>query len=173
MTIRRATKDDIPAIVAIYEDIHDEEEAGRLNTGWIRGIYPTAGTAEDAISKFEMYVMEDEGKVVAAARINNEEATAYEGGNWEFDAPEDEILVIHTLAVSPSAMNRSCGKQFISFYENIAEEINCRYLRMDTDERNVRARKLYDKMGYKEVGIVPCQFNGIESVNLVLLEKKI
>ena len=33
--------------------------------------------------------------------------------------------------------------------------------------------KFYNKLNYKEIDIVPCKFNGIEGVHLVLLEKKI
>ena len=32
---------------------------------------------------------------------------------------------------------------------------------MDTNARNVAARGLYKKLGYKEIGIVPTEFNGI------------
>jgi len=32
---------------------------------------------------------------------------------------------------------------------------------------------MYKSLGYKEIGIVPCKFNGIDGVNLVLLEKKV
>ena len=47
------------------------------------------------------------------------------------------------------------------------------YLRMDTNARNANARALYRKLGYREADIVPCVFNGIEGVQLVLLEKKL
>ena len=46
-------------------------------------------------------------------------------------------------------------------------------LRMDTNAKNENARRFYKKLGYSEVGIVPCVFNGIDGVNLVLLEKKL
>ncbi len=42
---------------------------------------------------------------------------------------------------------------------------------MDTNEKNVNARALYKKLGFTEVGIVKCDFNGIPDINLVLLEK--
>lgn len=32
---------------------------------------------------------------------------------------------------------------------------------------------MYASLGYKEVGIVPVVFNGIDGVNLVLLEKEL
>lgn len=44
-------------------------------------------------------------------------------------------------------------------------------LRMDTNEKNVGARRLYAKLGYKEIGVFPCVFNNIPDINLVLIEK--
>lgn len=43
---------------------------------------------------------------------------------------------------------------------------------MDTNQKNTAARALYKKLGYREVDIRLCGFNGIPGVNLVLLEKK-
>ena len=42
---------------------------------------------------------------------------------------------------------------------------------IDTNERNASARRLYARLGYKEVSIVPCNFNGIPHIQLVCLEK--
>ena len=57
------------------------------------------------------------------------------------------------------------------FYEDYAAENGCKYLRMDTNEKNTNARRLYKKHGYREADILPCTFNGIEGVRLVCLEK--
>ncbi|MBQ0005716.1 MAG: GNAT family N-acetyltransferase, partial [Clostridiales bacterium] len=80
--------------------------------------------------------------------------------------------VLHTLVIDPAAARKGYATQFVDFYENYAREQGAPYLRMDTNERNTRARALYRKLGYEEIGIVPCVFNGIEGVQLVLLEKK-
>jgi GNAT superfamily N-acetyltransferase len=171
--IRLATENDIEAIAQIYEDIHTEEEAGRLSIGWQRGIYPTEETARDSIAKGDMLVCVRDGNVVAAAKLNQEHVDVYYGADWEFPAEDHEVMVMHTLVVSPSAMARGIGREFLEFYEKYARENGCPYLRIDTNEKNTRARAFYNKLGYKEIGIVPCIFNGLEGVNLVLLEKKI
>lgn len=44
-------------------------------------------------------------------------------------------------------------------------------MRLDTNAKNARARKMYKSLGYEEVGIVDTTFNGIPGVELVLLEK--
>lgn len=171
--IRLAEEHDIDAIAEIYEDIHTEEEAGRLSIGWKRGVYPTKQTAAESVAKGDMFVCERDGRIVASAKINKEQVDSYADGTWEHHAPDDKIMVLHTLVVSPSVMTGGIGKEFVSFYEKFALESGCPYLRMDTNERNKRARSFYKKAGYKEIGIVPCEFNGIAGVNLVLLEKKL
>ena len=99
--IRLATEKDIKAIAEIYEDIHTEEEAGRLSIGWERGVYPTEQTAADSVAKGDMFVCERDGRIVAAAKINKEQVDVYADGNWEFPAPDEEVCVLHTLVVSP------------------------------------------------------------------------
>ncbi len=171
--IRKAVSADIPAIARIYDEIHTEEEAGRASIGWIREIYPTRATAEAALKNGDLYVLEDDGNIVAAARLNQLQEPSYAEADWEYAAKEEEVMVLHTLVVSPKGENQGYGKMFVSFYEDFALEHGCRYLRMDTNQKNMRARKFYSKMGYKEVGIVPCVFNGIKGVQLVCLEKKL
>ena len=62
---RKGTKDDISQIAQIYDHILTEEESGRTVIGWVRGIYPTAATAEEALRADELFVLEDEGVVQA------------------------------------------------------------------------------------------------------------
>lgn len=42
---------------------------------------------------------------------------------------------------------------------------------MDTNQINAPARALYKRLGYREAGIVPCDFNGLGQIRLVCLEK--
>ena len=60
---------------------------------------------------------------------------------------------------------------FVAFYEQHAREQGCKALRMGTQAKNHAARKFYNKHGHDEIGVVPCEFNGIKGVDLVLLEK--
>lgn len=170
MLIRKATKDDLPQVSQIYDDIHTQEEQGIVSIGWIRGVYPTFATAEHAMQEGELFVGED-GSVVGAAIINQKQVPSYREGTWNYDAPDQEIMVLHTLVISPNAAGKGCGREFVRFYEEYALAHNCHYLRMDTNAINSRARAMYKKLGYREIGIIPTVFNGIEGVQLVLLEK--
>lgn len=172
MKIRKANINDIDAVAGIYSQIHTEEENGRVTIGWRRDVYPTVKTAEDALSRNDLFVMEDDTKVVGAAVINKIQVDVYSKAKWEFEADDNEVMVLHTLVITPSVSGRGYGKAFVAYYEQYAKDNGCRYLRIDTNEKNTGARALYKKLGYKEIDVLPCVFNGLKNVNMVLLEKK-
>ncbi len=171
--IRKAVESDIAAVAKIYSDIHTQEESGLVSIGWIRQIYPTEATARNALTNDELFVMEEDGHIVAAARINQTQEPMYAQGNWRYPADASHVMVLHTLVVSPSAARKGYGCQFVEFYESYARDNGCTVLRMDTNAKNVNARRMYKNLGYAEADIVSCQFNGIPDVQLVLLEKAI
>lgn len=172
LSFRKAEEDDVAAVAGIYESIHTAERAGRLSTGWIAGVYPVESTARAALERGELFVCKA-GETVAAAIINKRQVDVYALGEWLYPAEDDEVMVLHTLVVEPEASGRGVGKAFVGFYEDYARENGCKVLRMDTNARNLRARAMYAKLGYREAGTVPCAFNGIPDVQLVLLEKKL
>ncbi len=171
--IREARPLDVDAIARIYENIHAAEERGKITTGWISGVYPVRETAEEAVRRRDMFVLEENGSILAAAIINKTQMDVYEGAGWSFEAAEPEVCVLHTLVVEPQYARHGMGRRFVEFYEKYARSRHCTVLRIDTNAINAAARALYSKLGYREADIVPCVFNGIPNVNLILLEKKL
>lgn len=115
--------------------------------------------------------MEEDGAIFGSGIINKEQVDVYAKAKWEYDADCEDIMVLHTLVIDPEKSRKGLGKSFVKFYEEYAKDNGCKYLRLDTNEKNVNARGMYKKLGYKEIGIVPCVFNGLKDVNLVLIEK--
>ena len=171
MAVRKATEADLEAVVRIYDEIHTEEEEGRAVTGWRRSIYPTRETAAKALERGDLFVLEEDGTIHGTALINQIQVDAYEGAPWKNQVRAEKVCVLHTLVISPRAAGRGLGTAFVRFYEQYAAERGWHELRMDTNARNRKARKLYRRLGYEEIGIVPTTFNGIPDVQLVLLEK--
>ena len=171
MNVRKAQKADIDSIEKIYDRIHGGEEQKLTTIGWIRGIYPTRKTAEAALERGDLFVMVDNGKIVAVAMINQIQVAEYKDAAWKHDAKDNEVMVLHGLAVDPLENGKGFGRAFVAYYEDYAKQHSCPALRMDTNVKNKRARKLYHALGYEEVGIVKCVFNGIPNVQLVCLEK--
>lgn len=171
MVIRKAAVSDIDEIEMLYDEIHTAEESGEQITGWIRDVYPVRSTAEAAVKRDDLFVLEDADGICGAAIINKIQVDVYAQGKWEHDMNDDEICVLHTLAISPNSRGKGYGRAFIEFYEDFALKSGCCELRIDTNALNAKARAMYKKHGYKEIGIVPTDFNGIPDINLVLLEK--
>lgn len=171
--IRKSTEQDIDAVAAIYAKIHTAEENGETTIGWKRGVYPERDTALTALHRDDLFVIEEEGRIVGAGILNKTQVDVYSEGDWKYRADPAEVMVMHTLVIDPEMQGRGYGRRFVQFYENYALENGCPYLRIDTNEINTTARILYRNMGYKEIGIVSCVFNGLEGINLVLIEKRL
>ena len=169
--IRKATESDIPAVAEIYAHILANEDPAKPATGWLKGIYPVEATARAALGRDDLFVCIEDDKVVASAIINRTQVDVYADCKWSLECEDDEVMVLHTLTVEPACTGRGIGRKFVAFYEDYARGHNCKALRIDTNAVNITARGLYAKLGYTEVGIVPCVFNGIPNVMLVCMEK--
>lgn len=172
MTFRKATEEDLAAITRIYASTHEAEECGKLTIGWIRDVYPTEETAKAALQRKDLFVGTDDNIIFGTAIINQQQLDEYKNGHWHYAVEEWEIMVLHTLVIDQALVGKGYGKKFVEFYEAYAISQGCHYLRMDTQAINKNARIMYKNLGYKEIDIVPCKFfNGIDEVQLVLLEK--
>lgn len=171
--IRKAEIKDLDAVDCLYQEIHDAESTGLVTTGWIREIYPVRATAEAALERDDLFVLEENGRILGSGIINQLQVDVYEGAPWKYHVSDEQVCVLHTLVISPAARGKGYGRAFIRFYEDYALQHGYTELRIDTNERNMAARAMYSKYDYQEIDIVPTTFNGIAGVNLVLLEKQI
>ena len=171
--IRKAEIKDLDAVDCLYQEIHDAESTGLVTTGWIREIYPVRATAEAALERDDLFVLEENGRILGSGIINQLQVDVYEGAPWKYHISDEQVCVLHTLVISPAARGKGYGRAFIRFYEDYALQHGYTELRIDTNERNMAARAMYSKYDYQEIDIVPTTFNGIAGVNLVLLEKQI
>lgn len=171
MVIRKATEKDVDAVEKLYDEIHTAEEENKQQIGWIRGVYPVRATAEMALHREDLFVLEKDGEIYGSGIINSIQVDSYCHGNWQYKVPDEQVCVLHTLVISPGNAGKGYGRAFLDFYEKYALEHGCTELRIDTNAKNTVARSMYGKLGYTEVGVVPTDFNGIPGIKLVLLEK--
>lgn len=171
MNIRKANANDIDAVERINNEIHQAEQKGEAHIGWEMGVYPVRKTAEDALKRGDLFVLEEDGVIIGSGIINRDQVDVYADAHWRYKADPSEVMVLHTLVIDPGKKGKGYGSAFIKFYEDYALKNHCKYLRIDTNEKNKAARRIYKSLGYKEVDIIPCTFNGLEGVNLVVIEK--
>lgn len=173
MNIRKANSSDIDSVTAVYEKVHSAEEHGLTSTGWKRETYPVRSTAQAAVERDDLFILEENGIIIGTVILNQLQVDVYRDGSWKYPAPDELVMVMHTLAIDPDWHGNGYGKMLERYYERYALENGCRYLRIDTNAINTKARAFYKSLGYEEAGIVPCVFNGLPNINLVLLEKKL
>ena len=94
MAIRKAVQEDLDAVKAIYKKIFQYQNEGKLLVGWVEGVYPTDETAEKAFKNGDLFVMEEDGKILASARINQDQEEEYRAADWKYKGvPDQEVYV--------------------------------------------------------------------------------
>lgn len=171
--IRPAVEADLPAVVAIYEAILDQEDAtGIRYTGWKRGAYPTADTARDIFKAGTLYVGADEnGAVWGSMNLNGWQLPEYAKAHWAIPAEDSQVAVIHTLTIDPRRTGQGLARQMVAFAEETARRQGKTVLRLDTGLENLPANRMYPKLGYAFAGTVDIFFMGYATRPLNLYEK--
>ena len=170
--IRKAVKDDIADIVAIYEKIVNSSDC---LTGWLLGVYPVEATALNALENEELFVYVDNltGRVRGSCILNKKQSSAYASGEWRYQAEDDEVMVLHTITVDPEYAGKGVGDALMDFYEEYAKGSGCSVLRFNANINNTPAGKLYEKHGCLKAGAIRRALNGLPEAVYVLYEKKL
>ena len=158
--IRKATQADVDAVALLYDEAIDYEDTHVKYTSWQKGIYPTADTARLGLKKDSLYVFEENGNVLASVILDNRQPPEYKNIGWNVVANPQEILVIHTLCVSPKCMGSGIGSAIIDFAKAFAKESGCLALRLNTTATNSHALHLYEKNGFSVVASHKILLNG-------------
>lgn len=119
MKIRKATENDIDAVEKLYDAIHTAEEENKQDIGWVRGIYPVRATAEAALKREDLFVLEENGTLYGTAIINKLQVDIYNQGNWKHRVSDEQVCVLHTLVISPASAGKGYGKAFLGFMKTM------------------------------------------------------
>lgn len=168
-----AASSHLDGVEAIYREILDYEEVHGSLTNWRRDVYPTRDTARRALEQGELYVALEEGQVAATAVLNRWQLPEYALIPWRFQAPEDQVMVIHTLCVPPSRSRRGLARGFVSFAEGLGRDMGCRVMRLDTYQGNAPAAALYPALGYRLAGSALFHFQNVIWETLLCFEKEL
>lgn len=152
--IEKGAAGDIVELGMLYDALNDHLSENTNYAGWIKGVYPTAKTAEDAIGEGTLYVLRMDGAIAGSIILNHEPETAYEEAEWNIDADYDEIIVVHTLVVHPRFMRRGVSGRLMEFAREHAASSGMKAVRLDVSAGNIPAIRLYERSGYKYIGTV-------------------
>lgn len=146
MTIRHATENDIPQIMAMYDHSRSIMRAGGNTVQWTG--YPTRDDVMDDIRRRSSYIIQHQSFPVATfALVDGDEPTynRIDHGRWiDTTTP---YATLHRLAKTAEVN----GVADIAF--SYAKEQRA-HLRVDTHETNLPMRKILEKEGFVYCGLV-------------------
>lgn len=125
-----------------------------------QGGYPHREVIEGDIKRGESYVAADEdGVPVATAMIARRDEIDYRSitdGTWLTESFEDSpcYVVVHRVAVSPQSKHGGIAASILDYAADIARDLGCTSLRIDTHPGNVPMQKLLEKARFTRCGII-------------------
>ncbi len=135
--IRAAVKADIPALIAIYASdsvgAHGEADPAPM------AVYEAAFDAIAASADNQLFVLEDEGRVVGTLQI-----TFIPGlvGHGRLSA---KLEAVHVLA---SERGKGFGEQLVRHAESVAKQRGAGLIELSSNKARTAAHRFYERLGY-------------------------
>ena len=149
-TIRPAEKEDIKAILEIFNSARQYMRANNNISQWVNG-YPGKKDIEGDIDQGDCYVGEDhEGKIFMTFAFiigNDPTYRVIKDGNWLNDNPYGTIHRIASNGRFSGVLEMACN-----FCIQVIDNI-----RIDTHKDNLPMLKALEKLGFEKCGIINCR----------------
>jgi len=154
MTIRHATRTDVPQIMSLINEVVPAMNAAG-NFQW-DNTYPNAGVFEVDIERNQLWVaVVDDDDIAGIAAITTDQEPEYAEVGWDIN---ETAIVTHRLAVSPRYRGKGIAAALLGEAEQEALRRNIRLLRIDTNIANEATKKLFPKLGYQFAGEIGLGF---------------
>ena len=76
----------------------------------------------------------------------------YDAIDWSRHVVDDEVAVIHILAVSPDSQGKGIGSEMVNEAIRMAKSKGMQAIRLDALASNTPAHKLYKRLGFEYRG---------------------
>lgn len=147
--IRQATLSDLATIQQIVATVVDHLLQHDIQQ-WDE-IYPDKETLTADITKQDMSIIEYQGKIAGSITVNTEQPVEYSTVPWKYSGI---ALVVHRLLIDPSFQGKKFATRLMEHTEKIAIKGKYDSIRLDAFAQNPIALSLYEKLGYKQAGMV-------------------
>lgn len=143
MHVRRATEDDLNAILALVRRVVPLMRASG-NLQWSES-YPNRAVFLRDLVLEQLWVAEEQKKIAGVAALTRDSSPEYAQVGWNLEEP---AIVVHRLAVDPEQRGKGIARQLMQQAEQIAREAGIALLRVDTNAENHAMQQLILALGY-------------------------
>lgn len=114
--------------------------------------YPTPDAFKKDLARAELYILEQETKIIGCIVLSTLKDEEYDGVSWL--TADSKNLYIHRLAVHPEYQHLGHAKALMDFAEEFARNQQFTSIRLDTFSKNPRNQKFYKNRGYQRLGSI-------------------
>lgn len=150
--ITRASTDDFDALWQFYTDVCAQQAHDQYSPMWTLDVYPAKEDIRGHLEAGEFYVATQDGRIAGALVITPHEDPEYAHIPWPTPAADDEVAVIHLLAVHPSMRGRHIGAKLVEDAIAVAGTMGKRVIHLDVVQQNQVASRIYKQAGFTFVG---------------------
>ena len=146
MTLRLATKSDLPRLEKMFAKIVENLEKNNINIYWSE-FYPFEEFENDIENK-NLYLIVDGDKIVSALGVFDN-LSGQDCFEWKDKSAKAVYLA--RLGVNVEYLRQGIGALMLEKAKEIAREKGVQYIRLLVVDINTPAIKLYEKCGYNKV----------------------
>ena len=118
---------------------------------WEWGVYPNEDLLKRDIEEQSLYLMEEDGKLLAAFTISARQEEEYARVPWIFGV---KPATLHRLAMAPESYGLGMAQRVMVFVKVQAQRLGFDSLRMDSSGENERMLKLFRSAMRRTAGVV-------------------
>ena len=149
-----ASAGEMELVGKLYDSVNDyfEKHINYCYPNWQKGKYPVLADAQRAFEDQTLYVLKAAEGILGSVIIDSFQHPEYKKIPWTLQAPDEDIMVIHTLVVDPDYRGQGLGEKLVRFGIDCCKKSGARAVRLDTHYKNIPARRLYEKCGFTSLG---------------------
>jgi len=134
-----------------YIDVINHTDGIYKHSKWEYGWHPHDKQLQNYINHGEMFLLEDGDKVAAVVVITMYQEGEYQNVAWKHRHKDNEVAVLHLLAVCPAYQGKGTSQVFLTEIEKFVRKCGKKAIRLDTFAINLPAQKTYERYGYTMV----------------------
>lgn len=151
--IRKCKESDIAHVAKFYSDVILWMNDNHVNyPRWNSQVYPNEQSVRTFSEKGDLYLYEDEGRILAAIAMDEIPQGNYRKVQWGRNLPEGSYVTMHAQAVDPDAHEHGVAGRLIRFCIETAIAQGYKAVRIHIAPDNAPSKRLYEKFGFIHVG---------------------
>ena len=152
MELQQATLTDYQALLTFYDDVIERTPGIERYAQWRKGIHPTAEDILAPIREGIMYLHREQDSIAGAVVVTLNQGKDYHAIDWQQKVADDEVAVIHLVAVSPDKQGAGLGAQMVRSAIELARAKGMKAIRLETTASNTPAHRFYERLGFRYRG---------------------